>query len=269
MRTPIRGSVVIDLLRRYGMMGVMVREELCINRGQTYRGLRLCRTPLARHSARHGPVQWGHRLHGAIDGYASGIIRLIGESYGRQTIQTAWQEFNINRTGSPFSGYDMNAELFYSWLFHKWTPGRERGQEVTDEALYGIPPTRAYLDRHSSSLKPLLRIYLEACLATSPRFYEVLDCEAGLGFRARDVFTDATCTVNEALASTSLNAGDILYAHLIPIGQITLMEAISPQSFPPQSKRHLLQLRQQPRTPESDGPELRRVYFALSATGSL
>jgi hypothetical protein len=112
-------------------------------------------------------------------------------------------------------------------------------------------------------------MYLEACLVTSPRFYEVLDCEAGLSFRARDVFTDASFTVSETLASTSLKAGDILYAHLIPIGQITLMEAISPQSFPPQSKRHLLQLRKERRARENDGPELRRVYFSLSASETI
>jgi hypothetical protein len=259
----------MGLPQKCGMIGVMGREEHCISRCQTYRGLKLCRAyPLAR-SVRHHPIQWGHRLHGAIDGYAGGIVRLIGESYGRHTVQRAWKEFNINQTGQPFSGYDANAELFYSWLFHKWTPARERGHEVRDDALYGVPPTRAYLDRSSTSLNPLLRTYLEACLVTSARFYEVLDCEVGVSFRARDVFTDASCIVSETLASTSLQPGDILYAHLIPIGQITLMEAISPQSFPPQSKRHLLRLRQEPRAREHDGPELRRVYFTLTAAESL
>ena len=229
-----------------------------------HRGLQPCRrTPGAQVTRPHS-VQLGHRLHCAIDGYAAGIVRLIGESYGQQTVQTAWQEFNIGQ-GQPFCGYDANAELFYSWLFHKWAPARERGHQVRDEVLYGIPPTRAYLDRGSSALNPLLRKYLEACLATSPRFYEVLDCEPGLTFRAREVFTGAVSTVNDSLASTSLERGDILYAHLIPIGGITLMEAISPRSFPPQSKRRLLQLCTERRTREEGGPELRRIYFTLSA----
>ena len=227
------------------------------------RGLRGCSSQPTLQSARCHPVQWGHRLHCAIHGYAEGIVRLIGESYGQHTVQRAWKEFTLGPT-QPFCGYDVNAELFYSWLFHEWSPAREEGHEVRDESLYGVPPTRAYLDRRSSSLHPLLRQYLEACLATSPRFYEVLDCEPGLSFRARDVFTDATSMVNEALASTSLNEGDILYAHLIPIGQITLMEAISPQSFPPQSKRRLLQLCADRRARESGGPELRKLYFTLS-----
>ncbi len=247
----------------------MDRDEHCISRCLIYRGLKRCERDRPQPSARQHPVQWGHRLHAAIEGYASGIIRLIGESYGRQTVQRAWQEFNINKIGRPFSGYDANAELFYSWLFHKWTPAREQGHELNDAALYGVPPTRAYLDRNMVSLKPLLRMYLETCLATSPAFYEILDCEAGFGFRARDVFTDVICTVHETLASTSLKAGDILYAHLIPIGEITLMEAISPQSFPPKSKRQLLQLHGNRRGARVyDGPDLRQVYFTLSATAS-
>ena len=213
-------------------------------------------------------VQWGHRLYTAINGYASGIVRLIGEFYGRHTIQTAWHEFNIGSGSKPFSGYDANAELFYSWLFHKWSPVREEGHEVRDEAFYGVPPTRAYLDRRSSSLNPLLRTYLETCLTTSPRFYEILDCTVGFGFRACDVLTEHACTVTDALASTSLKRGDILYAHLVPMGEVTLMEAISPRSFPPQCKRRLLGLRRHRRSRENEGRELREVYFKLSAMAS-
>ena len=221
-----------------------------------------CRTRARTQSAHPHPLQWGHRLHCAIHGYATGIVRLIAESYGQHTIQEAWREFNA-AAPRPFHGYDTHAELFYSWLFHKWSPTPERGHTLRDKALYGIPPTRAYLDRHSHSLNPLLRKYLEACLTTSARFYEVLDCEPGASFRARDVLTDTTNTVNEALASTSLKEGDILYAHLIPIDQLTLMEAISPQSLPPHSKPRLLQLCQERRIRENGGPELRKIYFAL------
>jgi hypothetical protein len=216
---------------------------------------------------RQFPVQWGHRLHTAINGYAVGIVHLIGEFYGQHTIQTAWHEFNIGKGKQPFYGYDANAELFYSWLFHKWSPDREEGHEVRDETVYGVPPTRAYLDRCASTLNPLLRTYLETCLTTSPRFYEVLDCTVGFGFRASDVLTECACTVSDALASTSLEKGDILYAHLIPMGQITLMEAVSPRSFPPQCKRRLLGLRQR-RPRENEVRELREVYFTLSDMAS-
>jgi hypothetical protein len=206
-------------------------------------------------------------LHKAIGGYAAGILRLIGESYGRETLQTGWQEFNIEPQ-EPFCGFHANAELFYSWLLHTWAPARERGHVVLDETLFGTPPTRAYLERRSSSLNPLLRLYLESCLGTWARFYEVLDCEVGVGFRASEVFTGAISSVSDSLASITVEAGEILYANLIPIGELTVMDAISPRSFPSHSKTRLLRLCQKRNNVDSDGSELRKVYFALSAMES-
>jgi hypothetical protein len=220
-----------------------------------------CRTGRAAPVRRH-PVQLGHRVHRAIDGYATRLVRLIGESYGQHTVQRAWREFTAGRQ-QTFYGYDANAELFFSWLFHQWTPVRDKGDELRDETLYGIPPTRAYLERRPARLNPILRQYLQACLATAPRFYEVMSCSAGHGFRARDVFTDAGHTVSEVVASTSLKKGHILYAHLIPLGPITLLDAISPLSFPPQSKWRLLELSREPA-----GTEFRQLYFNLCAVAS-
>jgi len=200
----------------------------------------------------------GHRIYRAIDGYASRLVHLIGESYGEDTVQRAWREFTADR-GQTFLGFEANAELFFSWLFHRWAPQREKGDAVLDETLYGVSPTRAYLTRRAGGLNPLLRQYLQSCLATSPRFYEVDSCIAGQGFRARDVFTNTVCTVSEVVAATSLERGDILYAHLIPMEQIVLLDAISPLSFPPHSKRRLLQMC----SPQRSGGELRDLYFRL------
>lgn len=225
---------------------------------------RSCRCQACRveQSLRRHPLRWGHRLRVAIDGYAPGIVRLIASSYGRHTIQKAWSEFTGGKS-QVFLGNHVNTELFFSWLFHRWAPAREKGDDLRDEALYGTPPTRAYLDRGSRALNPLLRVYLEACLASFARFYEVFNCEPGTGFHARDVLTDLTYEVSEQLASTSLANGDILYANLIRLERITLMEAISPLSFPPQSKSHLLQLCSQDMAARTSGPQLREIYFRL------
>jgi hypothetical protein len=201
-----------------------------------------------------------------VDGYAFGIVRLIGESYGRDTVQQAWLEFT-GSAGGAFRGDDPHTELFFSWLFHRWVPTREKGSSVKDRALFGVPPTRAYLDRNSQQLDPLLRRYLETCLATSPGFYEVFNCRPRAGFQARDVMTGLEFEVSEELASTSLNDGDIMFAHLVPLEQVTMLEAISPLSLPPVLKRHLARLW---RRKELVGPqtgELRQLYFTLVQPG--
>jgi hypothetical protein len=199
-----------------------------------------------------------HRIRGAVDGYAIGIVRLIGESYSAETVQQAWMEFTAG-AGKVFNGDDPHTELFFSWLFHKWSPSREKGNTVDDCSLYGVPPTRAYLNRSAARMDPLLRRYLEACLATSPSFYEVFNCKPYVGFRARDVVTGREWEVSEHLASISLCDGQIMFAHLVPIEGTTMLDAISPRSFPPELKRRLLQL--------TRTSSLREVYFVLAHPG--
>jgi hypothetical protein len=219
-------------------------------------------TPM-RPSQKH---QLWHRIRGAVDGYAVGIIRLIGESYGRDTVQQAWLEFTSG-AGEAFRGDDPHTELFFSWLFHRWSPTREKGSRVKDRSLYGVPPTRAYLNRNSPQLDPLLRRYLETCLVTSPGFYEVFNCEPHVGFRARDVMTELECEVSEELASTSLSNGDIMFAHLVPMEGATMLEAISPLSFPPLFKRHLTRLYRKKELGEPRAGGLRELYFTLAQPG--
>jgi hypothetical protein len=205
------------------------------------------------------------RIRGATAGYADGIVRLIGELYGIHTIQTAWSEYNV-RTHRPFECADPDAELFFSWLFHCWSPTRSKPDRLNDRSLYGVSPTRAYLDRHRASLDPILRRYLETCLATSPSFYEVRNCVPTEGFRACDVMTGAEREVGEEIASTTLADGDIIFAHLISIEEATVLEAISPVSLPPRMKRRLIRMS---RSRQSSVPaarqELRELYFSLSS----
>jgi hypothetical protein len=188
------------------------------------------------------------RIRAAVDGYASSIVRLIGESYGRDAIQRAWQEFRL-RDDTTFSVDDPHAELFFSWLFHRWAPREKKG----------VPPTRAYLDSHAACLDSLLRRYLEACLVTRFGFYQILECRPGAGFDARDLLASREIEVNEALASVSLTSGDIIFAYLPSVDGIVLVDAISPFSFPSTFAASV-------RGDSSRRPtdrSLRKLYFAL------
>jgi hypothetical protein len=209
-----------------------------------------------------GKDQLWHRIRGAVAGYASGIVRLIGESYGLETLQHAWQEFTLGDSRC-FRCDDPHAELFFSWLFHRWSPTRDKGSRVGDCSLYGVTPTRAYLDRNAGLLHPLLRRYLETCLITSPGFYEVANCQPNVGFAARDIMSGVECVVSEELASTSLTNGAIMFAHLVRIGNTTMLEAISPLSFPPETKLRLQRLYVISAC-QSAALELRALYFALA-----
>ena len=213
------------------------------------------------HSGDYEFPAW-RRIRRAVDGYATAIVRVIGESYGKDSVQRAWLEFTI-WGGGPFLGDDPNAELFYSWLFHRWAPALEEGHKIDDGSCYGVQPTRTYLTRHSSGLNPLQRRYLEACLEARFSFYEIQDCNPHVGFKARDVLSGREFEVSEGMASTTLKNGDIVFAHIVPIDGTAMMEAISPLSFPPTLKTHLIGLRRRPEWEKSADLALRRLYFRL------
>ena len=202
------------------------------------------------------------RIRRAVDGYTAAIVRVIGESYGKESVQHAWHEFTI-WGGGPFLGDDPHAELFFSWLFHRWSPALEEGHKIDDGSCYGVPPTRAYLARNEFGLNPLQRRYLEACLEARFSFYEILDCKPHIGFKARDVLAGREVDVSEGMASTTLKNGDIVFAHIVPIDGTAMMEAISPFSFPPTLKTQLTGLRWRREWHKRADLPLRRLYFRL------
>ncbi len=206
--------------------------------------------------------QASRRIRRAAEGYATAIVRIIGESYGKDSVQNAWREFTIG-SRNEFLGDDPNAELFFSWLFHHWSPDSKGFDKIDDESCYGVPPTRAYLTRHASELDPLRRRYLEACLAARFSFYEISDCKPHIGFRTRDVQAGDEAEVSEGMASTSLQNGDIVYAHIVSVDGTAMMEAISPISFPPTLKAELTTLCRHRKWVDRPDLPLRRLYFRL------
>ncbi len=213
--------------------------------------------------------QTWRRVRQAIDGYAAAMLRFVAEAYGPDALQQAWPEFTIGRRdklldSDRFVEGGPHTELFFSWLFHKWSPQAEKGSTIADAALYGVSPTRAYLIRRAGRLDPLLKRYLEACLAAPFGFYEIRDCEAGVGFLARDVFSGTELKVRERSASATLRDGDIVFAQIVELSGIALVEAVCLFSFPPLYKTHLIHVRQRAELRKYPDLALRGLYFFLA-----
>jgi hypothetical protein len=128
-----------------------------------------------------------------------------------------------------------------------------------------------FLERRAGRLDPLVVRYLEACVAAPFSFHEILRCDPGHGFRARDVLTGEEHEVLDSAASESLNVGDVLFCQLVPIDGMVLLEACSPYVLPPTDKIAVIELREaMERAPPSDGGplwewsfEIRELYLAL------
>ncbi len=70
--------------------------------------------------------------------------------------------------------------------------------------------------------------------------------------------------MRERSASAMLNNGDIIFGQVVPIKGIAMMEGISPFSFPPIFKTHLIHVRQRSELREHPDLALRGLYFSLA-----
>jgi hypothetical protein len=203
------------------------------------------------------------QMREAIDGYATAMLRFIEEPYGKDAVPQAWLEF-IMGASEKFVPGAPNTELFFSWLFHRWKPDLHKGNHIVDPSLNEVVPTRAYLDRRSALLSPLLHRYLETCLATPFGFHEILNCQPGFGFTTKDVFSGKLLNVRERSASSTLKDGEIIFGLVVPVQSIALVEAAARFSFPPIFKTHLIHVRQRNELQEHPDMALRSLYLSLA-----
>jgi hypothetical protein len=75
-------------------------------------------------------------------------------------------------------------------------------------------------------------------------FFELTRCDPGHGFRALDLFTGEEHEVLERTGTNVLQAGDILYAQLVAVDGITVLEGYAPRALPPFTKADVVELRE-------------------------
>lgn len=154
----------------------------------------------------------------------------------------------MNEAWSAFSGrdepYDFETpdqSLFMSWFQFHWRPD---DYSAVDEPLRGRVPIDVYLERMGRNVDPAARRYLEACVKGYLSFQECLRSDSGRGYRARDLFTGRECYVMERLTSEHIQAGDLIFAYVVDVDGITMIDGAGACLLPPIRKIELLELRQ-------------------------
>jgi len=189
-----------------------------------------------------GPEELARRrLRRALDGHSAEMLHFVRNAYGPRAIDEAWEEFTLGEE-PEFDPDTPLVQVFMPWLFHCWSP--DAGETaVRDRALHGVPPTEAYLRKKGARLDPLLRGYLQGCLASAFSFYEITRSNPGRGVRLRDILTGAEAEVAERSASQTMRAGDILFGQVAVTGDLALLEACSPYVIAPIYKPEIIDLR--------------------------
>jgi len=186
------------------------------------------------------------RLRRDLDGLLPELLAESVRQFGRSGVEEAWDEFNLwPETDDPedqeFDETSPYAPLFLSWYVYDWLPDPP-DTEVPEHA-WETTAARAYLQHKGVRLTALRREYIEACMAAPFSFHEVLRCEPGRGFRLRDVLTGTEAEVLERSGSEGVEPGELLFAKIVPVEGVALMEACAPVLIPPQEKIQLIELR--------------------------
>ncbi len=198
-------------------------------------------------------LRW-RRVRRTIENMAATLLRYGGNRYGPEMIDEAWYLFCLTEEAEPFAPDTPQMPVFMPWLFFDWLPD-PMDTDVNPAALDGLTLAQAYLRENERRIDPLLAEYIRACCEAPYSFYDVVSVQPGKGIAVRDIFNGDEIDVSERSASTQMRTGDIIFAKIARLGDIALLEGMTPVPIPPDRRAPILALRKrmerskQPLTP--------------------
>lgn len=181
------------------------------------------------------------RVRRAIEGLPAALLRTAQSHFGPTALDEAWAEFRLTDTDEPFDSKSPYLQTFMPWFLYDWLP--DPHDTKVPAAAHGLTAARAHLASARKRADPLVGHYVEAVGAAPFSFHEVLECAPGLGFRLRDVMLGTEAEVTEHSGSSHAEPGDLLYAKVVAIDGIAMLEGCTPVMLPPVNKPELIAFR--------------------------
>jgi hypothetical protein len=214
-------------------------------------------------------IAWS-ALRSATESLPRRMLDFAYEHYGQDVVEEAWEDFMMWDVTDPLSEESPQFSTFLSWLHYQWSPDAS-ASEISDTSLLAIPPALAFLQKEGHTLSDVARDYVTAALAAPFSFQEIIHVDSGRGFRVRDFFTHEELEVQDRHVSSKVKEGDLLYAMLISMSGITVVEASGGHVLPPSSRDELNSILGDPEyqaitfgdTPEAQEERLRGLYLIL------
>jgi hypothetical protein len=181
------------------------------------------------------------RVRRAIEGLQPRIMEAGAEHFGAQALNEAWRAFTLGTGGDRVDADSPHVTAFLSWFCYTWLPDPQRTQ--VPPAAHTTTAAQAFAAKRGKRLDPVTHRYMEAGVPAPFSFHEVLACEPGRGFRLKDLLLGETRYVFEASASEEAARGDILYASVVEVDGVALVEGCGPILIPPVEKPRIIALR--------------------------
>ena len=197
------------------------------------------------------------RLRRLTEPLATTLLKFGVTQYGRDIVAEAWREFD-GYSDAPFDPESVHQPIFMPWFFYHWTPDP---QDTRMQAVHldDFPLAGAYLRKRGKNLDPLLARYIQAACESPFSFFDIASVSPGSGLLLRDILRGEETEVIEKSASQTLIEGDVLFAKIVAVDGVAILEGCAPVAFPPTEKRPILELRKRVRegTPSLTDAELR------------
>ena len=192
-----------------------------------------------------GPVSidtpWS-RQRDASDRLVDEMMRFAGRRFG-DWLQEAWMDFNQQDHPASIDKHPVERQIFYPYFLFDWrpdSPPARRGRRHKP----GIVAQEFLLEK-AGHLAELERLILEQSIAQPISFYEVLRCDPGQGMLLRDALIGGEADVEEHSASKGMRSGDLIYAQLLRLPDVTTLNRMAPIAIPPDKKVDVVALRAQ------------------------
>lgn len=189
------------------------------------------------------------RIRALTEGLSEQLLRFVFAKLDRGLIDEAWTDFTLGEEDA-FTAETPHTPVFLPWFFHQWLPD----PEATSLPAFAARETTVageFLAQRRRSLDPLLARYLDACAAARFSFHEVARVEPGRGFLLRDVMLERETFVTEHTGSQNARQGDLVFAQIVTIDELALIEGWGTVVIQPGDKPAIIDLRKSMRN-ESD-----------------
>jgi len=215
------------------------RNQLCpCGSGRKYKHCCL----LAERAAAETPQEiLRRRVRAAIQNLTEELLRFVNNHLGRELFAEAWTDFSSEEEAA-FDPASTHMPVFVPWFFHQWSPDPE-STDFPEFAARATTVSGEYLARRRRNLDALLVRYLEACQATAFSFHEIMQVEPGRGFLLRDLIIERERFVSEHSGSQDARRGDIVFAQVVEVDGLALLDGFGPVVIEPGDKPAIIDLR--------------------------
>ena len=182
-----------------------------------------------------------HQQRRLNDDLPARLLAFARDLLGEGAIHQAWRDFRADEAATEFEG-SVHDPVFLPWFLYCWEP-EDLIQDHPKVGRVTVSLALAYMVHYEERLTPIERRYLETAIAAHFSFHEVVSVEPGRGFVLRDLILETECQAAERMASQNVGVGAILYARVVDLGELAVLDGCSQVLIPAAHKLSILDLR--------------------------